>query len=253
MGLGWSKPTTKYDWKPDLQDYREEYFRYNHVNKYMDPFFSLSKNFSPLARDNGSSAANAIASILDGYGIKYHFKNGSEKNVSAKNVSAKNGSASNVSASNVSASNVSASIKGCWEQIVVDGWHEMDEKKSINDMSVEELKEMNRRLCEPVPKLDKIYNFRNQLKMSINEGYPVIFGFSVYESFEEALITGKLTKPGPDEKMLGGMCGVIMGWDDEDETWIVRVGDLEGHVISFPYNYITQKADLVNDFWRINI
>ena len=45
-----------------------------------------------------------------------------------------------------------------------------------------------------------------QLKSCLSEGFPFVFGFTVYESFEsqEVAETGMLSMPKPDEKVIGG-------------------------------------------------
>src|SRR5205814_339962 len=51
-----------------------------------------------------------------------------------------------------------------------------------------------------------------QMRQCLAEGYPFVFGFSVYEAFEgdEVARTGKLTLPERSEKQLGGEPGVPM-------------------------------------------
>lgn len=49
---------------------------------------------------------------------------------------------------------------------------------------------------------------------------PVVFGFSVYESFEgdEIARTGQMVRPLPSERLLGGHCTVIVGYDDDHDN-----------------------------------
>ena len=55
-----------------------------------------------------------------------------------------------------------------------------------------------------------------QMRQCLAEGYPFVFGFSVYEAFEsdEVARTGKLNLPEPSEKQLGGHAVMAVGYDD---------------------------------------
>lgn len=106
-------------------------------------------------------------------------------------------------------------------------------------------------------KYQRVKQDENQLKESLKAGYPVVFGFSVYESFESNTVkeTGIIPIPEKDEKLMGGHCVVLVGYDDNNKKWIVRNswgeewGD-KGYCY-FPYNYITDK-DLASDFWQVS-
>jgi C1A family cysteine protease len=58
------------------------------------------------------------------------------------------------------------------------------------------------------------------IKSALAEGYGVVFGFNVYESFEtnEVANTGIMPMPKPNERLLGGHAVFICGYKD-DETW----------------------------------
>lgn len=100
------------------------------------------------------------------------------------------------------------------------------------------------------------------IKSAIYAGFPVVMGFSVYESFEsdEVAKTGRMPMPTRNEQLLGGHCVVWMGWDDDApvgnthhlgafearNSWGPDWGD-QGH-FWMPYEYAT-NADLSDDFW----
>ena len=96
----------------------------------------------------------------------------------------------------------------------------------------------------------------NHLKACLSEGIPVIFGFAVYKSFEDDDIakTGIMKMPGKTEPMLGGHAVLLVGYNDDKETCIVRNswgvewGD-KGYFY-MPYEFITNK-DMCSDFWII--
>jgi C1A family cysteine protease len=95
-----------------------------------------------------------------------------------------------------------------------------------------------------------------QLKGCLASGYPFVFGFSVYESFEGAEVakTGVLSMPKPDEKQLGGHAVLCVGYDDASSRFIVRNswGNKWGQAgyFTIPYDYLTD-GNLSDDFWTI--
>ena len=98
----------------------------------------------------------------------------------------------------------------------------------------------------------------NQLKGCLVQGFPFVFGFSVYNSFMTAQVakTGMMPMPSKSEKMLGGHAVLGVGYDDSKQVFIVRNswgpnwGD-KGYFY-MPYKYIT-NLDLATDFWTITM
>ncbi len=100
----------------------------------------------------------------------------------------------------------------------------------------------------------------NQMKGCLSSGYPFIFGFSVYESFEsdDVTKTGIVPMPGPASKdsFLGGHAVLAVGYDDSQSRFIVRNswGDKWGDkgYFTMPYAYLLDE-NLSDDFWTIRI
>jgi C1A family cysteine protease len=94
------------------------------------------------------------------------------------------------------------------------------------------------------------------LRTALAGGIPVVFGFSVYESFESDAVarTGIVPMPGPKEKMLGGHAVLAVGYDDGAKTVIVRnswgVGWAAAGYCFMPYAYVADR-NLSDDFWVI--
>ena len=98
----------------------------------------------------------------------------------------------------------------------------------------------------------------NQMKGCLASGYPFVFGFSVYESFETSTVakTGKVPMPRSGEAMLGGHAVAAVGYNDADQRFIVRNSwgskwGKKGYCF-MPYAYLTDP-DLAADFWTIRM
>ena len=96
----------------------------------------------------------------------------------------------------------------------------------------------------------------NQIKGCLAHGYPFVFGFPVYESFEsqEVAKTGVVPMPGSSEQMLGGHAVLAVGYDDATQRFLVRNswgdGWGMGGYFTMPYAYLMDRG-LSSDFWAI--
>ncbi len=95
-----------------------------------------------------------------------------------------------------------------------------------------------------------------EMKQTLSAGYPFVFGFAVYESFEskEVKKTGIMPLPEIDERMVGGHAVCAIGYDDKKQYFIIRNswGSSWGDNGYFymPYKYISNRS-LAADFWTI--
>jgi C1A family cysteine protease len=62
------------------------------------------------------------------------------------------------------------------------------------------------------------------MKGCLASGYPFVFGFTVYESFEsdDVAATGDVPMPGADENVIGGHAVLAVGYDDQESKFICR-------------------------------
>jgi len=96
------------------------------------------------------------------------------------------------------------------------------------------------------------------MKACLSEGYPFVYGFTVYESFESQQVaqTGDVPMPSPGEQVLGGHAVLAVGYDDDESKFIVRNswgpnwGD--GGYFYMPYAYLLDN-NLADDFWTIRV
>lgn len=98
----------------------------------------------------------------------------------------------------------------------------------------------------------------NQMKGCLASGYPFVFGFTVYESFESPQVakTGIVPMPASGEKSVGGHAVMCVGYDDSTQCFIVRNSwgpgwGLAGYFM-IPYAYLIQP-NLASDFWTIRV
>jgi C1A family cysteine protease len=91
----------------------------------------------------------------------------------------------------------------------------------------------------------------SEAKDSLAAGYPVAFGFMVYQSFRQVGADGMMPLPKAGEQLLGGHAVLAVGYDDTRKVLIVRNswgpdwGD-KGYFY-MPYKFVTGRN--VQDMW----
>jgi C1A family cysteine protease len=97
-----------------------------------------------------------------------------------------------------------------------------------------------------------------QFKGCLADGFPFVFGFTVYESFEsrEVASTGVLQMPEHAEGVVGGHAVLAVGYDDKMQRFIVRNSwgrswGQKGY-FTMPYSYLLTD-NLSDDFWTIRL
>ena len=94
------------------------------------------------------------------------------------------------------------------------------------------------------------------VKLALSSFLPVVFGFSVYDSFESDAVakTGIVPMPKHTESLQGGHCVAIFGYDDLHQwvicanSWGTRWGD--AGFFYLPYAYVT-TSKLSSDYWVV--
>lgn len=98
----------------------------------------------------------------------------------------------------------------------------------------------------------------DQLKGCLALGFPFIFGFAIYDSFEsqEVSKTGIVPMPSTNERMLGGHAVICQGYDDSTGRFLVQNSWGQGWgqfgYFTIPYEYLI-NTDLAADFWVVKV
>jgi C1A family cysteine protease len=97
----------------------------------------------------------------------------------------------------------------------------------------------------------------DEMRACLAEGYPFVFGFTVYESFESQQVakTGTVPMPRKSERVLGGHAVLGVGYSDRQKRFIVRnswgTGWGKQGYFTIPYAYLA-NPDLASDFWVVH-
>lgn len=96
----------------------------------------------------------------------------------------------------------------------------------------------------------------SEMQICLMEGYPFVFGFTVYESFQSNVVaeTGIVPMPQKGEKVLGGHAVMAVGYNKKKKMMLVRNSwgknwGLEGY-FWMPFDFFTND-NLSDDFWTI--
>jgi len=97
-----------------------------------------------------------------------------------------------------------------------------------------------------------------EVKHCLSDGYPVAFGFMIYESFMSDLVakTGVAKMPTPNEQPMGGHAVLAVGYDDNKNALLVRNSwgkswGIDGY-FWMPYEYVT-TPNMSADYWTIRM
>lgn len=110
----------------------------------------------------------------------------------------------------------------------------------------------------PLSSYHRVNRTLADIKACLAEGFPIVFGFSVYEYFESDQVaqTGILFMPSGGEKCLGGHAVLCVGYDDATQRFRIRNswGENWGQqgYFTMPYAYLLDE-NLSDDFWTLRL
>lgn len=111
-------------------------------------------------------------------------------------------------------------------------------------------------LRERVSQYVRLSRDLTQFLACLASGFPFVFGFSVYASFEspEVRQTGVVDMPQALEQFVGGHAVVACGYDQSQQRFLVRnswgSGWGQGGYFTMPYQYLLDPG-LAADFWTL--
>lgn len=242
-----------YGWKPQLPDYRDYDFKL--VEKIVLPTSVDLRSKMPPVYDQGqlgSCTANAIAGALE-YAL---MKEAMTDFVPSRLFIYYNERVIEKTVNTDSGANIRDGIKSVNKQGVC--------PETEWPYNIGEFNKRPSSNCYKDAKKDLVKTYAGvaqnliNMKTCLAMGYPFIFGFSVYSSFEsdEVAKTGILNMPVHGESQMGGHAVVCVGYDDALQRFIVRNSwgpnwGQEGY-FTIPYGYLT-NTKLANDFWQIDL
>jgi C1A family cysteine protease len=96
----------------------------------------------------------------------------------------------------------------------------------------------------------------DEMRTCLADGFPFVFGFTVYESFESNAVaqSGTLNMPKPREAVKGGHAVMAVGYNGAQKRFMIRNSwgtdwGKKGY-FTMPYDYLADR-DLSDDFWTI--
>lgn len=254
-----------YGWKPDVPDFRDVYFALPQALKSLPPSVDLTSICPPVYSQGriGSCTAQAIGASYQVSLVKQRKRNFMPSRLflyyNARAMI------------NSTAIDSGAMLRDCIKSIAKQGvcpepeWTYDDTpanpitgrwpsnakpaRRPSNSSYSSALKRRAVSYARVTPTLD-------QIKGVLAEGFPIVFGFSVYTSFESGAVasTGVVNMPQPGERLLGGHAVMMVGYNDATKRVIVRNSwgaswGQKGY-FTMPYDYVT-NSNLADDFWVV--
>jgi C1A family cysteine protease len=249
---------TWYGWKPDLPDHRDLGFKAQRKTLQQLPKKVDLRNGCPPVYDQGqlgSCTGNSIAAAIE-FGLKkqnasYDFTPSRlfiyyNERVIEGTINIDNGAEIRNGIKSVNQQGV------CAEAL----WKYSDGKTRFKKKPTPKV--YAEALNHQVLTYSRVERDLNQMKSCLAEGYPFVFGFTVYDEFEGDTVakTGVLNLPGKGEKVQGGHAVLCVGYDDASKRFIIRNSwntdwGQKGY-FTMPYEYLL-NANLSDDFWTIRM
>lgn len=246
--------TRKYGWAPDLPDHRDHMYVLRNLGQQLPAKVDLHAQCPPVYDQGqlGSCTANALAAALDferkrqempfmGPSRLFIYYN---ERVIEDTVSQDNGATLRDGMKSVATQGACAET--LWPYLV-------DEFATKPTPACYAAGAQHTAL-----QYNRVPQDVTHLKTCLASGFPFVFGFTVYESFESDAVanTGKVPMPSQDEQSIGGHAVMAVGYSDASQRLLVRNSwgpdwGINGY-FTLPYAYTTDP-NLADDFWTIRL
>ena len=240
-----------YGWKPDHPDYRDLYFQARFGFEQLPQSVDLRDQCSPV--EDQKALASCTANALVGAMEFLHLKKGYPPVDLSRlfiyyNERALHGQ---------TAHDWGATLRDGVKTLVKRGVCE----EGLWPYDVKRFAEKPPQVCYQKAKFRQLESYHrvvslNDMRSCLAEGYPFVFGFSVYESFESDKVatTGVVPMPKKSEAYLGGHAVMAVGYDDRLKCFIVRNSwgskwGQKGYCL-MSYSYL-DNDDLATDLWTL--
>ena len=236
----------KYGWKKQPEDTRDHKYELSKYFKVMElpPLVDLRPVDSPIMDQGelGSCTGNGIAGCINfiqkGFMASRLFIYYNERVIE--------GTVDQDAGANIRDGIISVVQQGvCSEEVV---------PYDISQFAVQPSQEAYAAALKDVVTEYLALNTIADIKNCLAQGFPVVCGITVFESFESAQVatTGIVPMPEESEQILGGHCIKIVGYDDVNQRVICAnswgTGWGEFGYFTLPYAYIQAYG---SDFWTI--
>jgi C1A family cysteine protease len=245
----------KYSWRPDLPDRRDYQFALTFPKQLLTATATsvdLRKQMSPVEDqgDLGSCTAQALVGSLE----FLEGKNGLKKTNLSRlfvyyNERVIEGSVNEDSGAMIRDGVKTLAKQGVCTEVLCPYKISRFSKKPSN-------KSYTDGLSRKISSYHRLSTIKD-MEQCLSSGYPFVFGFTVYESFEwdEVTNTGIVNMPKKYESVLGGHAVCAVGYDSVSQRFLVRNSwgthwGQKGY-FTMPYEYLASR-NLSDDFWVIN-
>lgn len=241
-----------YGWRPDLPDKRDIFHEFTNYNDSPEDI-DLRGGMPPIYDQGrlGSCTANAVAAA---YEYDERKQDEDEPFTPSRLFIYYNERRLEGTVSYDSGATIRDSIKTIYNDgVVSEKLWSYDISKFAEEPSSDCYKDAEKHKCVSYKRVNQSFS---DIQNCLAQGFPVVFGMTVYESFESENVaeTGIMSMPQPGERVLGGHALCLCGIDKNRERFIVRNswgkewGD-EGYFY-MPYEYLLD-SQYCSDFWTV--
>lgn len=258
--------TQRYGWRPDLPDHRDRMFRAARPGAPLPGLVDLSSKCPPIFDQGqlGSCTANAISAHMD-FCLKKQGKPAitPSRLMIYYNERVIEGAVEEDAGAQIrDGIKVAARQGACPESVWPYDEARFAEKPDLQAYRIA----MNHQVQQYM----RLQQDATSLKHCLAEGFPFVFGFSVFENFEARQVaeTGNLGMPGKDDSQVGGHAVYCVGYNDlrdqrlpdgklwPSKTFLIRNSwgkdwGIRG-MFTIPEGYVVNDG-LAEDFWTIRL